>query len=457
MNIIKRLGAILSVGILLLISTVSTTSSLIPTNVSAAEDVELLIYVQKDCINCANLDEFLDEFLIDYPTVTVNRLEIADNIDLMRADGEKHNFKPGFSPTTILQDRVWVGYSPQIGENIGLNIHKAVNGEEVESGVWGFGGGGTCTEDSLECSADEYKNNTINVPLIGEVEIDPNSLLVSTAIIGFVDGINPCSLWVITILLSIVLRTGSRKRVVAIGTTFLLITAGMYGLYMFGLYSALSVIPNLNIIQWGVAIIALIFGAVSVKDYFAFKKGLSFTISDSSKPGLYKRMRAAAGHKKLLPAIAATSLLAVLVSLLETPCTAGFPVLWTGLLHTNGVSGVEAIFYFIVYMIPFLIDEFVIFGIALITMRIGKLQDKHAELLKLVGGVIMLTLAGVIIIDPSLMESPTSALIIFLAASVFAAIIHIITVKIKHIKIETETINVDEVANEVISNSENKE
>ena len=165
----------------------------------------------------------------------------------------------------------------------------------------------------------------MDVPLVGAVEVGSDSLVLSTVVIGFVDGVNPCSLWVISVLLAIIVRTGSRRRVVAIGSTFLLVTALMYAIYIAGIYSALTFVSHLGAIQVGVAVVAGIFGVVSVKDYFAFRKGLSFTISDSAKPGLYHRMRAVAGERALLPALGATVLLAVGVSLLETPCTAGSP------------------------------------------------------------------------------------------------------------------------------------
>ena len=123
--------------------------------------------------------------------------------------------------------------------------------------------------------------------------------------------------------------------------------------------------------------------------------------------------------------------LAVLVSLLETPCTAGFPVIWTGMLQANGVAPAEAVGLFILYMIPFLLDEFVIFGLAVYTMKAAKLNEKHAELLKLFGGVTMLALAGAIVINPAIMENPVAALILFAGAFALATVIHLVTSRVR--------------------------
>jgi hypothetical protein len=198
----------------------------------------------------------------------------------------------------------------------------------------------------------------------------------------------------------------------------------MYALYMAGIYSALSVIGHLGAIQIAVAAIAGIFGVVSVKDYFAFKKGISFTIPESSKPTLYRRMRAAAGTHDLVPALAATVGLAVGVSLLETPCTAGFPVLWTGLLAAQGVSTGEAVALFGLYMVPFLLDELLVFGLAVATMRATKMQEKHGRLLKLVAGTTMLALAGTVLLRPETMNDPVQALAVFTGAFLVAWMVH---------------------------------
>jgi hypothetical protein len=229
---------------------------------------------------------------------------------------------------------------------------------------------------------------------------------------------------VISVLLAIVVRTGSRRRVVAIGTTFLLVTAVMYAIYVVGIYSALSVVGHLGAIQWVVALVAGVFGAVSVKDYFAFRKGVSFTIRDSAKPGLYKRMRGAAAHERLLPALGATIALAVGVSLLETPCTAGFPVLWAGLLEANGVGTAQAAGLFALYLVPFLVDELVVFGLAVATLRASKLQERHGRLLKLVAGSMMLALAVTVLVRPEAMGSPATALLVFASALAAAALTH---------------------------------
>ncbi len=400
------------------------------TTAAGDETVEITLYYGNTCPKCEAEREWLDGLADEYDIALTEYEVYADsgNRELFVAAGEDLGFDASGVPVTIIDRRVWIGWTDPIRDDVADAIDLASRGEPVPSGVYGKPGTGTCAADELACAPDET-GAEIDVPFLGTLSLDNRNLLVSTLIIGFVDGVNPCSLWVISVLLTIVVRTASRRRVVAIGTTFLLVTAAMYALYMAGIYSALTVVGFLGWIQVVVGIAAGIFAVVSIKDYFAFKKGLSFTISDSAKPGIYQRVRAAAGHHKLAPALAATVALGVAVSLLETPCTAGFPVLWTGLLQANGVGFAESAALFVAYMVPFLIDEMIVFGIAVVTMRAAKMQEKHGELLKLFAGVTMLALAIVMVVDPELMQSPVIAAALFAAAFLLAWGVHLVTTR----------------------------
>ncbi|MCD6640500.1 MAG: hypothetical protein LT071_11385 [Nocardioides sp.] len=390
---------------------VGATSATAAQGGSADGGVELTLFWGDGCPHCAAEKEWLATATQEHPGLTVRQYEVwydEANRKLLEDTAAEMGFEASGVPVTIVGDRHWIGWSDGIRDEIEALLDAAGEGD----------GGGDPPGD---------RTSRIDVPLLGEVTVGRDSLVVSTLVIGFVDGVNPCSLWVISVLLAIVVRTGSRRRVFAVGITFLLVTAGMYALYMAGLYSAMGVVSHIGAVQVVVALVALVFALVSIKDYFAFKAGLSFTIPDSSKPGIYQRMRRIAGQERLLPALAATIVLAIGVSLLETPCTAGFPVLWTGLLDANGVGAVEAAGLFVLYMLPFLLDELLIFGVAVVTLRATKMQERHGRLLKLVGGTMMLALAVTVLVDPALMSDPLVALAVFAGAVALAAVVHVVT------------------------------
>lgn len=399
-------------GVVLLLTGTATAAGALPHRDD--DPVELTLFWGDGCPYCERERQWLEEAVGLYPQLEVTQHEVwydEQNQQLLRETAADLGFEPTGVPVTVIGDQHWIGWS----EGIQAEIEQEILTRS-----------GASPGDPTPARTGEERS-VVDVPLVGSVDVSSDSLVLSTLVIGFVDGVNPCSLWVISVLLAIVVRTGSRRRVLAIGLTFLLVTAGMYAVYMAGVYSAMSVISHLGAVQAVVAIIAGVFGLVSLKDYFAFRKGISFTISDSAKPGLYRRMRAAAGHEQLLPALLATVGLAVGVSLLETPCTAGFPVLWTGLLEANGVAAAEAALLFGLYMVPFLVDELVVFGLAVVTLRATKMQERHGRLLKLVAGTMMLALAVTVLVDPEAMSDPLLALAVFAGAFGVAAVVHLVT------------------------------
>jgi hypothetical protein len=167
-------------------------------------------------------------------------------------------------------------------------------------------------------------------------------------------------------------------------------------------------------IQVLVALIALFFAVVNIKDYFWYKKGISFTISDNKKSGIFKRIRAVMDASQSFWGLAgATAVLAAGVSVVEFSCTAGFPVVWTNLLNAQGINRAAFVLLLLLYMLIYQLDEMVIFTSAVISLKSNRLEEKHGRVLKLIGGMLMLTLSIVMLVNPALMNNLGSSLIIF--------------------------------------------
>jgi cytochrome c biogenesis protein CcdA/glutaredoxin len=369
-----------------------------------AEPVELVLFWGEGCPHCAAEKEWLTGIAAEHPDLVIRTFEVFNdptNQRLFEATASEYGVTASGVPTTFLGEQYWVGFSESIATDMETSLEALLLGTEAVAA-----------------------GPAVDVPGFGEVALADQSLLVSTLIIGFVDGVNPCSLWVLSVLLAIVLHTGSRRRVFAVGTVFLTITAALYGLYITGMYSALDYVSEIEWIRFAVAAVALVFGLIHLKDFFWFKQGVSLSIPEGAKPGIYQRMRRLASPDRSLPAIlAGTVVLAAGVSLLETPCTAGLPLLWTNLLAAQEVPFGEAAALFAVYMAVFLVDELIVFGAAVFTLRAARVQERHGRALKLTSGVVMVTLALVLLTAPQLLESATGALLVFLAAGLIVAIV----------------------------------
>jgi glutaredoxin len=395
--------------------------------VAAADDTapSLLLFHGEGCPHCAAERAWLEDVSAAYPQLRIEQYEVWNdeaNRALLDRYATELGFEPAGVPVTIVGEQVWIGFSEPIAAEIEARLAAVLAVDPPPSS--GPSAPPTATGPPQPGEPTPSTGPSVEMPLVGTVDLGGSSLLVSTLLIGFADGINPCSLWVLAVLLAIVLHSGSRGHVAMVGSTFLLVTAGMYGLYIVGMYSALDYAGNLGWIRAGVAVVALAFGVLQLKDGLAPGVGPSLSISPSRRPRIYRAMRAVARPDRSLTAtLAGTAALAVGVSLLETPCTAGLPLLWTSMLADQAVPTATAVALFGVYMTVFLIDELILFGAAVITMRARHLQPEEGRALKIVSGSLLVTLAVVMLVAPEAMVGLGSSLLVFAAAGMLALVV----------------------------------
>jgi hypothetical protein len=355
-----------------------------------------------------------------YPTVEIRDFEIYNNVanqELFVKMTTAFGFEPHYVPTILIGDKYWEGYNDIAREEIHTQVKNCLVQSCPDRGVGIIPGVEASQPVEAGQPGEASIAGLINLPLIGSVDLSTKSLWVSTLLISLVDGVNPCSIWVLTMLLAITLHAGSRKKVVIIGLVFLTITAAIYAVFIAGLFTMLTVINFVGWIQVLVALISLFFAVINIKDYFWYKEGLSFSISDDKKPGLFQKMRKVVdASQSFWGLVGATAVLAGGVSLVEFSCTAGFPVLWSNLLVSQNVTGATFVLLLLLYLVIYQLDEMVIFFTAVYSLRASKLEEKHGRLLKLVGGMLMLSLALVMIFNPALMNDLSSSLWIFGAA-----------------------------------------
>ena len=387
----------------------------------ADDPVRIEYFWAEGCPYCELQSGFLDDLEDRFgETVEVARFEVSTDpaardrwVDELAARGRQASGVP----TTIMGDRVWVGFDTSIGERILAAVQQeiAARDEDVTEPVPG-------RPDPPEPVVEDER---IVVPIVGELALTDRSPIAATALIALVDGFNPCSLWVLTVLLAMVLNAGAtRGRVAIVGTVFLLVTGTIYGAFIAGAYTVLGFLEHLGAIRTLVAAIALTVGAINVKDYFAYKRGVSLTIPDRFKPRIYRGGREIRDPGRSLPAVLATTVaLAAGIALVELPCTAGFPVIWTGMMRSQGIGGAEFGGLLGLYLLVYVGLELLLFAVALITLSVASFQERHGRLLKLVGGGVMLALGVILLVAPTLMEDVGGVLLVVLGSIALAVIV----------------------------------
>ncbi|NPV57397.1 MAG: thioredoxin family protein [Anaerolineae bacterium] len=422
-----------------------------PTPGDASAKAVIYMFWGNGCPHCALAKPFLEDLAQRHPEIEVQMYEVyydETNLDLFRAFSAAYGFEPNAVPTIFMGEQYWVGFSDALGEQIetatlacaasgcqnkGAAVvantpgNLTVFGQTTPSGMIATQDGAsglatlaTNTPEPTPTPTTSPKPNAtvspdlVDIPIFGRVDLSKQSLFISTLLISFVDGFNPCSIWVLTMLLAITLHTGSRKKVLIIGAIFISVTALIYALFIAGLFTVLTYISFVGWIRVVVALVSLFFALVNIKDYFFYQEGVSFTISADKKPGLFQRMRRVIDAGDSLWAMAGgTVVLAAGVSLVEFSCTAGFPVLWTNMLSAQSVTAGTFILLLLVYLLIYQLDEMGIFLVAVFSLRASRIEEKHGRLLKLIGGMLMLTLAVVMLVNPTLLNTLSSSLLVF--------------------------------------------
>jgi hypothetical protein len=159
-------------------------------------------------------------------------------------------------------------------------------------------------------------------------------------------------------------------------------------------------IGYVRIIQVMMGWVAVGVGLVNVKEFWAFGQGLSLTIPESAKPGLYARVRKILAAEHMGQAMIGILVLATLVNMIEFFCTAGFPALFTQVLSQQSLTTLEYYGYLGLYNLAYIADDAVMVTTAVLTLSHRKLQEREGRCLKLISGLVMLGLGIILLVAP---------------------------------------------------------
>lgn len=271
----------------------------------------------------------------------------------------------------------------------------------------------------------------IPVPFVGEVSVASLSLPALTFLIAGVDSINPCAIFVLMFLLSLMVHAQSRSRMLLIGVVFVLFSGLIYFLFMAAWLNVFLWIGELRIITMLAGLVAIAIALINVKDFFWYKQGVSLSIPDSAKPGLYARTRNLVQAGSLGAMLASTALLAIAANSYELLCTAGFPMVYTRILTMAELPTATYYAFLAAYNVVYVIPLLTI--VVLFTVFLGsrKLGEQEGRALKLVSGFMMLMLGLVLVFAPQQLSNMGVSVGLVLAALAIAVAIIVIDRKRK--------------------------
>lgn len=240
----------------------------------------------------------------------------------------------------------------------------------------------------------------VNLPVFGHLRVRDVGMPAFTIAIGLVDGFNPCAMWVLIFLLSILVNIRDRRRIILIAGTFVVVSGLAYFAFMAAWLNVFQLIGLARPAQVTLGLLATTIGLISVKDFVAFHRGISLSIPESAKPGIYARVRGIVQAKYVTAALFGAATLAVFVNVVEILCTAGLPALYTQILTLQQLPTWKNYLYLGLYNLAYMLDDSVMLTIAVVTLSHRKMQEREGRWLKLVSGTVMLALGLTMVLRP---------------------------------------------------------
>ena len=249
----------------------------------------------------------------------------------------------------------------------------------------------------------------IKLPFWGEIDVSKMSLPVLTVTIGALDGLNPCAMWILIFLIALLINTRSRKRMWLIGGTFILASGIVYYLILTAWLNLFLAISYVNLTRILIGIFALGVGIWQIKNFITFKPGVckvtdgKASLQDRIKNGLKNHAEKLALSPLTLGILIGVIILALGVNLVEFFCSAGLPAIYTRILTLNEVSTLSYYLYLLLYTFIFMLDDLIVFSLAVITLSKFGFTEKYNYWATLIGGLLILALGILLIFKPELL------------------------------------------------------
>jgi glutaredoxin len=371
-------------------------------NTAPAPDIEA--FVRDGCPHCAKAEAFLAELQREQPALSIVVRDVGtDEAALARlkalatSRGGADNLRV---PALSVRGQLIVGFSSEARTDALIRAALAAAPEP-----------GATPATTLACAADASRGCDADpaaaavaapgseIRFFGRtLALDAVGLPLFTLALGLLDGLNPCAMWVLILMLSLLATQNRRSRMLAVAGTFVLIQGLAYYGFMAAWLNVFLFIGLSRASEIAIGVIAIGVGAVNLKDFRAFGRGVSLAIPDAAKPGIYARMRAILRAESLAVALVGTVVLGLLVQVVELLCTSGFPALYTRILTLRHLDAPSYYGYLLLYNLAYMLDDAIVLTVGVITLSQHRLQEKEGRWLKLASGLAMVALGMYLIL-----------------------------------------------------------
>ena len=407
--LVKKISVLLIISVLSLLSLLNSFKFEV---VASEQEPTIHIFSSKLCPHCRDAEKFLKELKEERPEITIYQYEVSyqQNSQLLTFVANNLEVSGQGVPFIVINNQAIIGFSSAtpkeiyqlldqdkvnldlVAETVRANqltpMIKELKMAEIESDI---------TE--LTSTTDE-QSEEIDLPLFGRVNLKEVSLPLLTIMIGFIDGFNPCAMWVLVFLISLLLGMHDRRRMWILGSVFIFASGFVYFLFMTAWLNFFIFLGLVNWIRIAIAVLAIFVAVHYLRDFVKNKDGTCEVDLGGNKQKVFGRLKDVVYRKSLLWSLFGIILIAFSVNLLELVCSAGLPAVYTKVLSMSELSTAQYYLYLLIYIVVFMLDDMAVFAITMITMKRVALNTKYARYSHLIGGIVMLIIGLLMFFKP---------------------------------------------------------
>lgn len=374
-------------------------------------DAHAYIFVRDDCSHCIDLKAFIEKHEIEHTNYKIHYIDIetADGATLFN-DATTRLSTGKVTPITLVDNEVFVGFSEKVLGKVLLEGSQKGNGEttpyfeymDIDTYHEGVG----CTEESEVCEEDP-KNTEMVLPVVGTINPQNVSLSFLAIALGFVDGFNPCAMWVLLTFLVILSQVGDRKKMIQVAGLFMLAEAVMYYLILNVWYQTWDFIALDRVVTPAVGVLALGSGIFFVYKYFKSRhEALTCDVTSlEHQEKTQNKIKNLISRPMSFVVAAGIIGLALSVNVIEFACSVGIPQAFTKVLELNNLSFLQYQAYTLLYTVFYMVDDLIVFGLAIWGYKkFYAVGQKYSKISTGIAGILMFILGAILIFNPNILS-----------------------------------------------------
>lgn len=343
------------------------------------DKVNIYLFYSKICPHCQKEEKYFETLKEKYQDkINIYTYEVTENKtnnEIMKSLKKELKENSQGVPFTIIGSKTFLGYDESFNERIENTIDSYLNENTTTDNIY-------------------------TIPILGKVEAKNASIILIAIILGFIDGFNPCAMWILLLLINMCISIKDKKKMLIVCLTFIITSGIIYFLSMLGIGFILD-LTTIAYIRNIIAILAIVLGIYNLYTYIKTRKETGcHVVKKEKRKTIITKINNILNNKNTLLMFGGTIILATSVNLIEMACSLGFPTIFLELLSINNIHSFLKVTYLLIYILFYLIDDIIVLFLSIKAFETKGISTKYNKYVHLIGGLIMILMGVLLIFKP---------------------------------------------------------